>query len=115
MSSIGTVHAAVERLLNEALPGNTPRPEINVTFTAGGIVELYLDGPETPMFRVLALSLIAATLGDEEGPETIPGWGRYTCGEFGGQFFLVRAPITAVQQAELVEIGQRIADEAGEL
>lgn len=109
--TIATVHAAVERLLNEALPGNTPRPSVSVTCTAPGSVELYLDGGESPLLRCLSLALIADVLGDDGGPEVIPGRGRYSCGEFADHFFLVRCPVTTAQQAELEEFGSRIVAE----
>lgn len=106
--------AAVEALLDAALPGDTPRPLVSVAIGSAGSVELDLNGEETPIFRVLALAQIAAALGDDEGPQRVEGF-RYACGEYAdtGVFFLVRTPITAEQQAELEEFGRRIVDEAG--
>lgn len=105
-----TIHALVESLFWCAFPGDQPHPDAAVTVKSETSVEIVLDGPESPLARVLALALLAAELGDEDGPEVIPGVSRYTCGEFQGVFFLISTPVTAEMQAELEALALRMVD-----
>lgn len=110
--SVNTLPAAVEALFMVAFPGDAPHPSATVTTLPGGI-EIVLDGDESPLFRVMALALLADTLGDED-PEVIPGVERYVCGTWADTTFLVRCPITSAQQVELTELALRMVAGTGE-
>lgn len=101
-----TLPAAVEALFMVAFPGDAPHPSATVNVLPGGL-EVVLDGDESPLLRVMALALLADTLGDAD-PEVIPGVERYACGTWAGTTFLVRCPITTAQQAELTELALRM-------
>jgi hypothetical protein len=84
--------------------------EFRVEPTATG-AQIWIDGADV-LSRVLTLGLLAATIGDEEGPEKIPG-GRYALGQFGGVSILVRTDVTPAEQAELEAFATRMADGFG--
>lgn len=106
-----TSPATVEALFAEAFPGDQPHPAATVTVKHAGSVEIALDGDESALFRVMALALLAATIGDEDGPEVIPGVSRYTCGLWRGVFFLITTPVDAAAQADLEAFGRRMINE----
>lgn len=114
MPSPAATPALVEALFWATFPDGQPVPRASVTIKTAGSVEIVLDGDESPLFRVVALAMLAATLDDEDGPEMIPGVSRYTCGAWRDVFFLISTPIDAAQQRELETLGRRIADEVGE-
>lgn len=110
-SDTAAVPAIVEALFATAFPGDQPHPSALVRVNSMGSVDVELNGDESPLFRVVALAVLAAELGDEDGPEAIPGGERYTCGTWRDVFFLIRTPISAEQQAELERLGRRLVDE----
>jgi hypothetical protein len=103
------VSAIVEALFMVAFPGSAPHPAATANVKSPGFVEIELNGDETPLFRVMALALLATTIGDEDGPTMIPS-GRYAFGRFQGVEFLITTTITPKQQLELVEQAHRMVD-----
>jgi hypothetical protein len=103
------VSAIVEALFMVAFPGDAPHPAATANVKSPGFVEIELNGDETPLFRVMALALLATTIGDEIGPEMSPT-GRYAFGKFQGVEFLITTPVTPKQQLELVAQAARIVD-----
>lgn len=96
-------HAAVEDLYAAAF-GDDDYPAATITAAGTASITIDLDGPESALFRLVALSKFALALGDEEGPEVTPTM-RYACGEVDGVFFLVQLAVTQAElDAELLDL-----------